>query len=86
MLERRFCGQSPWDHLDGALQPHLLKLARIHFRTHLFMPFSIIREMDLGGGSLSYEGMEVIRRVETSGVMGFRGSMIPSKSAIKRMA
>jgi hypothetical protein len=75
-----------WDQLDGALQPHLLQLARKHFRAHLFTPFNIIREMDLAGGTLSYEGIDVIRRVETSGVKRFRGSMIPSKSEIKRMA
>jgi hypothetical protein len=75
-----------WDYQDGALQPHLLKLARIHFRTHVFTPFNIIREMDLAGGTLSYEGIDVIRRVATSGVMRFHGSMIPSKSTIKRMA
>jgi hypothetical protein len=24
-----------WDHLDGTLQPHFLKLARNHFRAHV---------------------------------------------------
>jgi hypothetical protein len=67
-----------WDNQDRALQPHLLKLARIHFRTHVFTPFNIIREMDLAGGTLSYEGIDVIWRVETSGVKRFHGSMIPS--------
>jgi len=33
-----------WDHLDGTLQPHFLKLARKHFRAHVFTPFNIIRE------------------------------------------
>jgi hypothetical protein len=42
--------------------------------------------MDLAGGTLSYEGIEVLRRVKTRGLQGFRGSMIPSKSALKRMA
>ena len=42
--------------------------------------------MDLAGGTLSYEGIDVLRRVETQGQTRFRGSMIPSKSEIKRMA
>ena len=42
--------------------------------------------MDLAGGTLSYEGIDVLRRVETAGLKRFRGSMIPSKSEIKRMA
>jgi hypothetical protein len=41
--------------------------------------------MDLAGGTLSYEGIDVLRRVETCGVKGFRGTIIPSKSEIKRM-
>ena len=42
--------------------------------------------MDLAGGTLSYEGIDVLRRVETCGVERFRGSIIPSKSDLKRMA
>ena len=66
--------------------PHLEKYARKHFRDNVFTPFKILREMDLAGGTLSYEGMDVLRRVETCGVKRFRGSMIPSKSELKRMA
>ena len=66
--------------------PHLLRLARKHFRENVFTAFNIIREMDLAGGTLNYEGIEILRRVETNGVKGFRGSMIPSKSEVKRMA
>ena len=42
--------------------------------------------MDLAGGTLSYEGIDVLRRVESRGHQRFHGSMIPSKSEIKRMA
>jgi hypothetical protein len=69
-----------------ANQPELLKLSRNYFRSNVFTPFMIIKEMDLAGGTLSYEGIDVLRRVETSGLKRFRGSMIPSKSEIKRMA
>ena len=65
---------------------HLVKLARNHFRETVFTPFCILREMDLAGGTLSYEGIDVLRRVETGGVKRFRGSIIPSKSEIKRVA
>jgi hypothetical protein len=69
VLDRHRCWKGPfvakvlWDYLDGALQPHLLKLARIHFRTHVFTSFNIIREMDLAGGTLSFEGMDVIQYI-----------------------
>ena len=42
--------------------------------------------MDLAGGTLSYESIDVLRRVKTGGLKRFHGSMIPSKSEIKRMA
>ena len=73
-----------WNH--QLFQPHLLKLASSYLRKTVFTPFSILREMDLAGGTLSYEGIDVLRRVETRGIKRFRGSIIPSKSEIKRMA
>jgi hypothetical protein len=66
--------------------PELLKLSRKYFRENVFTPYNVLREMDLAGGTLSYAGIDVLRRVETGGVKRFRGSMIPSKSEIKRMA
>ena len=68
-------------------QPELLKLSRKYFRDTVFTPFNVLREMDLAGGTLSYEGLDILRRVETAGLKRFRVSMIPSKSEeIKRMA
>jgi hypothetical protein len=76
--------QAVWTQ-DGSV-PELLKLARKHFRDNVFTPYNVLKEMDLAGGTLSYEGIDVLRRVETGGLKRFRGSMIPSKSEIKRMA
>jgi hypothetical protein len=72
-----------WNH--GSFQPHLLKLACKHFREKIFTPYNILRAMDLAGGTLSYEGIDVLRGVETCGVKGCQGTIIPSKSEIKRM-
>ena len=76
--------QAVWAH-EGFL-PELLKLSRKYFRQKIFTTFNILREMDLAGGTLSYEGIDVLRRVESRGHQRFHGSMIPSKSEIKRMA
>lgn len=65
---------------------HLIVCARKYFRENVFTPFNILREMDLAGGTLSYEGIDVLRCVETNGVKGCRGAIIPSKSELKRMA
>jgi hypothetical protein len=40
--------------------------------------------MDHSGGTLSYEGIDVMRRVETGGLKRFHGTMIPSKSELKK--
>jgi hypothetical protein len=55
-----FVARVIWNGLDGALQPHLLALARKHLRKHVFTPFNILRVMDIAGGTLSYEGIDVI--------------------------
>jgi hypothetical protein len=39
---------------------HLLGLARKHFQEKVFTAFNILREMDLAGGTLSYEGIEIL--------------------------
>ena len=76
--------QTVWN--EDSNRPELLKLSRKHFRDNVFTPYNVLREMDLTGGTLSYEGIDVLRRVETAGLKRYRGSMIPSKSDIKRMA
>jgi hypothetical protein len=76
--------QTVW--AQGGSVPELLKLARKHFRDQVFTPYNVLKEMDLAGGTLSYEGIDVLRRVETGGLKCFRGPMIPSKSEVKRMA
>jgi hypothetical protein len=67
-------------------QPEYLKLAQKYFRDTIFSPYNVLKEMDLAGGTRIYEGIEVLRRVETSELKQFRGSMIPSESEIKRMS
>ena len=57
--------QAVWAH-EGFL-PELLKLSRKYFRQKIFTTFNILREMDLAGGTLSYEGIDVLRRVELRG-------------------
>jgi hypothetical protein len=71
---------------EEAFFPHILKLARRHLCKTIFAPFNILREMDLAGGTLLYEGIDVLRRVETSGVNRCQGSIIPSKMEIKKTA
>jgi hypothetical protein len=43
-------------------------------------------EMMSGNGTLSYEGIEVLRRCETDGNKYVRGSVIPCSAELRRMA
>jgi hypothetical protein len=42
--------------------------------------------MDMAGRTLSYKGIDALRRVEAAGLKRYRGSMILAKSEIKCMA
>jgi hypothetical protein len=59
--------------------PFMVRQASEWLRNNVFTPFAILREMDLAGGTLSYEGLEVLRAVETKGKKCYRGSVIPRK-------
>jgi hypothetical protein len=46
-----------WSYMDGLYETQLIEHA----------PSNVLRAMDLGGGCLSYEGLEVLRALESSG-------------------
>jgi hypothetical protein len=75
-----------WTFAGGTCQPFVVKIAKEWLRKHVFTPWAILREMDICGGTLSYEGIEVLRRVETKGEKSFRGGVIPCAADIKRWA
>jgi hypothetical protein len=75
-----------WNFAGGICKPFLVSMAKEWLRKHVFTPWAILREMDLAGGTLSYEGIEVLRKVETKGKKCFRGSVIPSSTEIQRAA
>jgi hypothetical protein len=82
---RAFVAHVLWEILDGVLKPHFLTIARKYFWQHVFTPFNILKEMDSAGGTLSYEGIDVICQVETSGLKRLHGCMIPSKSKLREL-
>jgi hypothetical protein len=72
--------------VDGAVAEAFLRKAKEVFRESIFCPFKILREMDARGGVLSYEGLEVLRVVETQGKKRFRQGLIPCSATMKRAA
>jgi hypothetical protein len=75
-----------WTYADGVCQEFVVTMAKEWLQKNVFTPWAILQEMDIAGGTLSYEGIEVLRRVETKGGKHIRGSVIPSSSEIKRVA
>jgi hypothetical protein len=52
----------------------------------VFTPQAVLREMYLTGGTLNYEGINVLRNVESKGKRYYRGSVLPSPACLKRVA
>ena len=70
---------------DGQLQDQFVRQFKTYMRNHLFTPFRFLRVMDLAGGVLNFEGIEILRRCETNGQKHLR-TMIPSSSSLKQVA
>jgi len=57
---------------------------KCHLRETVFHPAKILMQMDLAGGTLSMEGLEVLRMCETDGKRYVRNTIICSSADIKR--
>jgi hypothetical protein len=75
-----------WECMDGVAQDELMKLAKAGLRKGTFHPFKVLRAMDFAGGTLSYEGIDVLRQCETSGKKCVRGGILPCSATLRRMA
>jgi hypothetical protein len=69
----------------GALQ-FVIHRAKLWLRKHVYTPQAILKEMDLAGGTLNYNGLTVLRRVESKGKRFYRGGIIPSTACLQRAA
>jgi hypothetical protein len=56
-----------WSYMDGLYETQLIEHAHNYYQENVFTPSNVLRAMDLGGGCLSYEGLEVVRALESSG-------------------
>jgi hypothetical protein len=52
----------------------------------VFSPFAMLRLMDLNGGKLNYEAIELIRSLETEGKKYVRNTVMPSVGRLKKAA
>jgi hypothetical protein len=72
--------------LDGIAEAALLKKSKKILRATVFTPYAILQQMDEHGGTLSYEGLKVLRKVESLGKKRYYGGLIPSDGEIRRAA
>jgi hypothetical protein len=75
-----------FEYRDGICHDALISKAKHWLRKNVFPCYNILREMDRAGGTLGYEGIEIIRAAETKRVKCYRGSLIPSIAEFKRTA
>jgi len=54
-------------------------------RTEVYSPANVLRAMDMAGGQLSIEGIEVLRTCETNGAKYYRHSILPCSADIRRV-
>jgi hypothetical protein len=73
-----------WNVDDGHAQGGLIVEVSKWQRNNIFTPGKVLREMDLHGGTLNYEGIEILRLLEHKGQKYFRTSILPSTSRIQR--
>jgi len=66
------------------LRPLFIDHVKKHLRETVFHPAKILMRMDMAGGTLSMEGLEVLRLCETDGRKYVRNTVICCSADIKR--
>ena len=75
-----------WTYASAICQSFMILLVKKWLRENVFTPWAILREMDLAGGTLSYEGLELLRCIEMSGKKHVCNCVIPSSAQLKQTA
>ena len=78
-------GRTVLRYSDNVVHESVMKYCKHWLRENLFHPLEILKAMDLAGGTLGFEGYEILRSVETRGQKHYRG-LLPSTSDLQRWA
>ncbi len=68
--------------LNGCCLPFLIGNAKSWLQRNVFVPWNILKAIDLAGGSLNYKGIEVLWQVESEGKKYYRSGIIPCTADI----
>jgi len=66
-----------------SLREFFIELAVNYIRKEVYSPANVLRAMDMAGGQLSIEGIEVLRTCETKGKKYYRNSILPCSADIR---
>jgi hypothetical protein len=74
----------------GLAKNEIIREAKVWLRKNVFTSVEILRQMDLRGGTLNYEGLSVMNDVETAAYKGdlkcIKDRVIPTPACLKRVA
>jgi hypothetical protein len=79
-------GSLIFEYANSVCLETLVNKSKAWLRENVYTCYNILREMDRAGGTLGYEGIEIMRSVETKKVKWYKGSLIPSIAEFKRTA
>jgi len=68
-----------------SLRAFFIELSINFIRKEVYSPANVLRAMDMAGGQLSIEGIEVLRTCETNGRKYYRNSILPCSADIRRV-
>jgi len=68
-----------------SLREFFLENAITIIRKNVYSPSNVLRAMDMAGGQLSIEGIEVLRTCETNGAKYYHHSILPCSADIRRV-
>jgi hypothetical protein len=75
---------------DGIAFEEIINQCKTWLRRNVFKPEEILKQMDLRGGTLNYEGLKVLNDVEASAYIGnkkrIRNRLLCTPSCLKRVA
>jgi len=85
---RRHLADSMWydkRELFVSLREFFLEHAITFIRKEVYSPSNVLRAMDMAGGQLSIEGIEVLRTCETNSAKYYRHSILPCLADIRHV-
>jgi hypothetical protein len=71
---------------DGLVRAEILKQAKRYFKEEVYSPWKILRCMDVNGGKISLESIDLLRTIKTDGKKYVSDTILWSSSTIKRVA